>query len=166
MKKVYVNEEVCMGCGLCEINCRLAHSQIEDPIKAYKASLPTTRLRVERQGPVAFSVSCRHCDEPQCVYACLTGALEKEASGAVVQDSEKCVGCWTCLLACPYGAIRQDKPRGLTAKCDLCAGKEIPACVAGCPNEALVYGEEQNNNDRETPVITKDYYCAVDKVNS
>ena len=47
MKKIYVNEEVCMGCGLCELNCRLAHSQIKDPIKAYKASLPTTRLRVE-----------------------------------------------------------------------------------------------------------------------
>jgi carbon-monoxide dehydrogenase iron sulfur subunit len=141
MKKVYVNEAVCMGCGLCEINCRLAHSPVKDIIKAYKDSPPAARLRVERQGTVSFSVSCRNCDEPPCVYACLTGALKKEASGMVVQDSERCVGCWTCILACPYGAIRQDKLKGLSVKCDLCAGEEMPACVAGCPNEALVYAE-------------------------
>jgi len=134
-----------MGCGLCELNCRLAHSLSKDPVKAFKESLPAPGLRVERQWPVAFSASCRHCDEPPCVYACLTGALKKESGGAVVQDQERCVGCWTCLLVCPFGVIRQDKPRGMTAKCDLCAGEEIPACVAGCPNEALVYAEAEKD---------------------
>ena len=62
-------------------------------------------------------------------------------SGIVTVDSEKCVGCWTCVLACPFGVIRQEKHSGKIAKCDLCLEKEMPACVANCPNEALVFAE-------------------------
>ncbi len=91
-----------------------------------------------------FSLRCQHCDEPACVYACLTGALSKDAdTGIVTVDDNKCVGCWTCIIACPFGAIRQDTAQKKIAKCDLCQGDEVPACVANCPNEALVYAEVQ-----------------------
>jgi carbon-monoxide dehydrogenase iron sulfur subunit len=55
-------------------------------------------------------------------------------------------------LVCPFGAIRQDIEEGKALKCDLCYGEEIPACVANCPNEALVYMEvkdESSNRERE-----------------
>ncbi len=144
MKRVYVKEEICMGCRLCEVYCRVEHSPSRDPVKAFKrGTLPVARVRVETRSPVSFSVRCQHCREPHCVYACLTGALSRDAdSGAVVVDDEKCVGCWTCLLTCPYGSIARDTARGKSVKCDLCPNAEAPVCVANCPNEALVFEEE------------------------
>jgi carbon-monoxide dehydrogenase iron sulfur subunit len=147
MKKVYVNEDVCIGCGLCEMYCRLEHSYFKDLIKSFKreSQRPTSLVRVERKEPISFAVTCRHCAEPNCVYACITGALQRDReSGIVTVDGEKCIGCWTCILACPFGMIRQEKHKGKIAKCDLCLEKRIPACVDNCPNEALVYAEVQD----------------------
>jgi len=144
MRIVYVNEEVCIGCHLCELYCQLEHSVSSDLVKAFrgKTSLTPPLLQVAENKPLSFAVFCRHCAEPHCVYACLTGALSKDYdSGVVTVDAGKCIGCGTCILACPFGAIRRQPERGKIAKCDLCAGSEIPACVANCPNEALVYAE-------------------------
>lgn len=148
MKRLYIKEEACIGCHLCEVHCQLQHSQNKDLIKAFKKESPRAlpRLRTEKKGAVSFSVLCQHCDEPACVYACLTGALSKDpVSGIVLVDEEKCIGCWTCMLVCPFGAIRQDTARGKIAKCDFCIGREIPACAANCPNEALVLAETTTN---------------------
>ena len=144
MKRIYVKEQACIGCHLCEVYCQLANSQRDDLIKAVKRQSPPPlpRVRVEERRPVSFSVQCRHCDEPPCVYACLTGALQKDLdTGIVTVDEEKCIGCWTCILSCPFSAIRQDTGRGKVVKCELCVGKDTPLCVINCPNEALVYGE-------------------------
>ena len=147
MKRVYIKEEVCIGCHICEVYCRAEHSQSKDLVKAFKGESPPSlpRLRVEEKKPVSFSVLCQHCYEPSCVYACLTGALHRDAeSGVVTVDEERCTGCWTCILACPFGVIRQDKERRRIAKCDLCPGRDTPACVDNCPNDALVYAETEN----------------------
>ena len=144
MRRVYIKEEACIGCHLCEVYCQVEHSQSKDLIKAFKREAPQHLpcLSVEENKPVFFSVPCRHCREPFCVYACLTGALHRNSdNGIVTVDEERCSGCWTCLLACPFGAIRQDICQAKIAKCDLCQEREIPACVANCPNEALVYAE-------------------------
>ena len=148
MKRVYINEEVCMGCHLCEVYCQLEHSQSKDLIKAFKkeSPQPLPLVWVEKREPISFAVQCRHCAEPHCVYACLTGALKWEpGSGVVAVDMEKCIGCWTCILACPFGVIRQDIHQGRVAKCDLCQGESMPACVANCPNEALVFAETKDD---------------------
>ncbi|MDP3880336.1 MAG: 4Fe-4S dicluster domain-containing protein [Dehalococcoidales bacterium] len=144
MKRVYIKKEVCMGCHLCEVHCQLAHADTKDPLKAFKRELPPPlpRVRLEERGELALSVRCQHCEEPACVYACLTGALSRDpVTGMVRVDEERCIGCWTCILACPYGVIRQDIRRKKMVKCDLCEGRETPACVDYCPNEALVYTE-------------------------
>ena len=136
-----------MGCHLCEVYCQVEHSKSKDLIKAFnrQSPPPLPRAWVEERKPVSFSVMCCHCAEPSCVYACLTGALHKDpGTGVVTVDEEKCMGCWTCILVCPFGVIRQDRHRGKIAKCDLCQGAELPACVANCPNEALVYAEVKN----------------------
>lgn len=144
MKKVYVKEEVCIGCHLCEVYCQLQHAHSKDIIKAFKreSPRPLPRLRVEEKGEVSFSVRCQHCDEAPCVYACLTGALTRDAiNGVVVLDQERCVGCWACILVCPFATIGRDIEQGKTVKCDLCQGEDVPICVINCPNEALVYKE-------------------------
>jgi carbon-monoxide dehydrogenase iron sulfur subunit len=144
MKKVYIKEEICIGCHLCEVYCQLQHARSTDLIKAFKRELPhpLSRLRVEANGSVSFSVRCQQCDEAQCVYACLTGAITRDGTTGIIRvDEERCIGCWTCILVCPLGAIRRDTNQRRAVKCDLCQGENIPVCVTNCPNEALVYAE-------------------------
>ena len=149
MKRIYAKGEVCIGCHLCEVYCRLAHSEEKDLVRAFnrKTTPPIASVRVDENKPVSFALQCRHCDEPLCVYSCLSGALSKDPeTGVVTVDAEKCIGCWTCVLACPVSAPKRDTNRGKIIKCDMCQGKEMPFCVANCPNEALVYGEEPVSN--------------------
>ena len=143
MRRVFVKEEVCIGCHLCEVYCQLQHAPSADLVKAFKKQPPPLpRLRVEEKGVVSLSVRCQQCDEAPCVQACLTGALARDArQGVIVVDEERCIGCWTCLLVCPLAVIKQDIEQKKVLKCDLCQGEEIPACVANCPNEALLYVE-------------------------
>jgi carbon-monoxide dehydrogenase iron sulfur subunit len=152
VKKVYVKEEVCIGCHLCEVYCQLKHAGTRDLVKAFKLkSPPPARLRVDERGVVSLSVRCQHCEDAPCVQACLTGALSRDPeSGMVRVDEERCIGCWTCLLACPLGAIRPDAEQKKALKCDLCQGEEVPVCVANCPNEALVYVEVPEVESRLT----------------
>ena len=149
MKRVYVKEEVCIGCHLCEVYCQLQHAPSKDLIKAFKRESlrPLPRLRVEEKGLVSFSVRCQHCDEAPCVYACPTGSITRDGgTGMIKVDEERCVGCWTCILLCPFGAINRDANQRKTVRCDLCQGEQIPVCVANCPNEALIYVEGQYEN--------------------
>ena len=144
MKRIYIKEEVCMGCGLCRVYCQTEHSRTKDIIKAFKkeAPRPLPRVRVERKGEVCFSLQCRHCDEPLCAYSCLTGAMHKDPiTGIVTVDTDKCMGCWTCILACPNGALTRDMNNKIVFKCDLCPELNVPVCVANCPNEALLLAE-------------------------
>jgi carbon-monoxide dehydrogenase iron sulfur subunit len=65
-----------------------------------------------------------------------------EATGKVVHNQEKCIGCWTCVMVCPFGAvIVEPNVSRIPFKCDFCINLETPACVANCPNEALVLEE-------------------------
>ena len=120
------------------------HSKTKDPLKAYltEKPRPISRTRVEYKPPLAVSIMCRHCEEAECVEACKNGTLTRnEITGRIELNQDKCLGCWMCVMACPYGVISQftkdDRP--VANKCDLCPNREIPACVAVCPNRALVF---------------------------
>lgn len=150
-RKIKVREEVCIGCRLCEIYCIVQHSKSKDIIKAFKEEQPRplSRVLVEEQRPVSFALQCRHCDDAPCVAACITGAMTKdEETGAVMHDSDKCVGCWMCIMVCPYGAVQRDlSGKKVVSKCDLCLELAVPACVKNCPNEALVLQDEGELTD-------------------
>jgi len=145
MKKIYAKEEVCIGCRLCEIYCLVEHSKSRKIIKAFKEEFPRAlpRVLVEEREPVSFALQCRHCDDAPCVEACMTGAMRKDAESCVIHhDKDKCVGCWMCIMVCPFGAIKRDiNDKKVASKCDLCPDQEEPVCVAKCPNEALMYEE-------------------------
>ncbi len=141
MKRIYVNEKWCLGCHLCEYYCAFANSGKDDMVKALAGVTINPRIRVEEENGVSFAVSCRHCKEPLCVKSCITGSL-KIVDGVITFNREKCVGCYTCILSCPYGAIMPGAD-GVVQKCELCLNNSSgkPACVAGCPNQAIVYEE-------------------------
>lgn len=143
MKRICVHEELCMGCGLCEVSCTVQHSRSHDFIKAFRmeSPKPISRVRLVREDTVSFAVQCRHCDDAPCVSACLSGAMYiDEKTGAIMHDDERCMHCLTCIMVCRMGAIRMG-PLGQKAivKCDLCNGSELPACVSNCPNNALTF---------------------------
>lgn len=142
MKRVYVDEKWCLGCHLCEYNCAFANSGMKDMVKALKDKPVFARIRVEEKDNITYAVSCRHCKDPICVKSCISGALSKDESGAVVIDHDRCVGCLTCILVCPYGAVSVGEG-GVVQKCELCLKNPCgePACVKGCPNRAIIYEE-------------------------
>jgi carbon-monoxide dehydrogenase iron sulfur subunit len=145
VKRILHLEEVCMGCKLCEVHCLVEHSASKDIIKAYKKESPEpmSRVRVQVNKPFVFTARCQQCKNPLCVASCLTGAMHiEEETGLVLHDDAKCVGCWTCIAVCPFGAIKMvSSPKRHVVKCDLCPELEIPACVANCPNDALIVQE-------------------------
>ena len=140
MKRVYVNEKWCLGCHLCEYNCAFANSGKNDMAKL-KGIKINPRIQVEEHEDVCFAVNCRHCEEPLCVKSCISGALSVH-DGVIEIDQNKCVGCYTCIMACPYGAV-VPSDEGVIQKCELCIKNSCgePACVKGCPNDAIVFEE-------------------------
>jgi len=154
MKQVYIKEQVCIGCHLCEVYCRLKQARSKDLVKAYKkeSPRPLPRVRVDENGIVSLSVRCQHCVDAPCIRACLTGALSRDPfTSLVTVDEERCIGCGTCSLVCPLGVPKLDAAQKKMVKCDLCQDEEIPVCVANCPNEALVYADVPD----EIPLVKK-----------
>lgn len=143
MKRVYVKEEWCLGCHLCEYECAYANSGVGNIVLALKDKEIDPNVKVQTDGKITFAVGCRHCEEPMCVSACISGALTKTEDGAVTVDKTKCVGCGSCVMVCPYGAVRLTK-EGCANKCQLCLNNAFgePLCVKKCPNGAIVYEEK------------------------
>jgi len=141
VKRVFVNEQWCIGCHLCEYYCAFAGTNGKDMARALKDCDIKPRINIEEADGISFAVSCRHCREPLCVKGCITGALGMDGT-VITIDKDRCVGCYTCITLCPYGAISASGD-GAVQKCELCVSTSegIPACVRGCPNGAIVYEE-------------------------
>jgi len=128
----------CSACGACAIacmdQCDIDTEKGESPLRAV--------IDLERGDTyMYFSLSCMHCDDAPCILACPTGCLRKDPeTNLTIYDSEACVGCHGCSLACPYGAPSYSKD-GKLIKCDGCIERLRhglkPACVRTCPTEAL-----------------------------
>jgi len=124
---------------------------------------------------------CMHCQNPECVRVCPTGASYKREDGIVDIDQDKCIGCGSCILACPYDArtklfgiepyypergftpceqaLNPGHPIGVVGKCDFCAsrlaeGKE-PACVQACPAKARHFGDLDNPNSEASKLVAR-----------
>ena len=143
MKKLYYDIKKCLGCRTCEIACALAHSQSKELFKALKEKvLSMPRKKVYRSGDNNYPNSCRHCEEHPCVDACMAGALVYDKkSGLVLHDENRCVGCWMCVMVCPYGAIRPNIKTKIPIRCDKCKDEDEPACVRACPTGAIIWQE-------------------------
>lgn len=91
------------------------------------------------------SQPCHHCDDPACEKVCPTGAMHKDPeTGLVSVDTERCIGCGYCEMACPYDAPKVNRDKGHSVKCDGCADYvakgEKPACMMACPARAIQFG--------------------------
>jgi len=133
-KILIADPKKCTGCRSCEIVCSLGRTGVSNPARA--------RIRVinwQNKG-LFLPVSCQHCEDAPCRKACPQEAISRDAVfERVVIDYSKCVGCRTCVYACPFGAMKFDADRGRPFKCDLCGGD--PLCIDACDDNALAFSD-------------------------
>ncbi len=139
----YVDMTRCTGCRACEVACK-DKNRLSGNMAFRNAHTFSVGTFPEVQA-FSCSFSCNHCEEPACVANCPTGAMYKDESGVVLHDDDVCIGCKTCVNSCPYQVPVYDEEKKIARKCDSCyaireAGGQ-PACVAGCPNRALEFGD-------------------------
>ena len=135
-----VDESICAACMNCMYACTLTKDGVAAPELA-RIQMNTRWINVAH----AAAQPCLQCVDPQCLRYCPTKAIKVDpATGARVIDEELCIGCQTCLQACPYqlSRVRFDKIKKKAIKCDLCGGN--PACVKACPTGALTYFTNPN----------------------
>ncbi|MGB9825372.1 MAG: 4Fe-4S dicluster domain-containing protein, partial [Desulfofundulus sp.] len=138
---LYQDESKCISCRSCEVQCKVNKGLFEVGPKPNQV-VAAGEIRIN--GEPSF-IACFHCEEPWCIPVCSTGAIQKRAiDGIVFIDQELCVGCKSCIMACPWGAPQWDARKGRAVKCDYCkdridAGLK-PACVAACPTGSLIFG--------------------------
>jgi len=140
VKVIGVHIDRCTACKTCELYCASERgSNGKTLLKAVQETpVPKARVVVEGRGGVSMPLQCRQCLDAPCLNACLAGALERDPdSNMVIIREDRCIGCWTCTIFCPYGVIYPWLERKMALKCDRCNYMEHPVCVDVCPTHAL-----------------------------
>jgi Fe-S-cluster-containing dehydrogenase component len=132
LKTLIVDAQKCVGCRSCESYCALKHGGVCNP------ALGRVHVVKWEQDGVFIPVNCRRCEKPACELVCPRHATHRNfATGAMEVNAARCIGCLSCLAACPFGATFADPATGEVLKCDLCDGD--PTCVKVCPAGALTF---------------------------
>lgn len=153
-----IDQRSCIGCHACTIACKSEHDVPLGVFRTWvkyveKGEFPNTRRHflVER---------CNHCANAPCVEICPTKALFKREDGIVDFDKSLCIGCKSCMQACPYDAIYIDPESHTAAKCNFCAHRIDqglqPACVLVCPEEAIIFGDLDNPSSRIAQLVGRE----------
>jgi Fe-S-cluster-containing dehydrogenase component/CRP-like cAMP-binding protein len=97
--------DLCVRCGNCSLACHKIHGQS----RLLRRGIHVTRLEAPRAGSsvqqVLSPAVCLHCQDPECLTGCPTGAIGRMAGGHIDIDSKTCIGCGDCATQCPYNAI-------------------------------------------------------------
>lgn len=138
-----IDQRTCIGCHACTVACKTEHEVPVGQFRTWvkyvdKGEYPTTTRE--------FGVMrCNHCTDAPCVKICPTKALVKRDDGIVDFDRDRCIGCKSCMQACPYDAIYIDEDTHTAAKCNFCAHRIDenlePACVVVCPTHSIWVGD-------------------------
>src|SRR4029079_18581855 len=155
-----IDHRKCIGCHACTVACK---SENEVAIGTYRTWVKYIETGAYPDTQRFFSVlRCNHCQDAPCITICPTTALFKRDTGVVDCDNSRCIGCKSCMQACPYDALYIDPNSNTAAKCNFCAHRIEanlqPACVIGCPTQAIVAG------DLDNPSSTASRKVAAEKV--
>ncbi len=138
-----IDQRTCIGCHACTVACKTEH---EVPVGQFRTWVKYVDSGEFPDTTRSFGVMrCNHCTDAPCVKICPTQALFKREDGIVDFDNERCIGCKSCMQACPYDAIYIDADTHTAAKCNMCAHRVDqdlePACVVVCPTHSIWVGD-------------------------
>ena len=102
MYRIKIDRSRCIGCLTCVTACVVSHETESGDAR--------NRVVIDSETKPA-PIFCRHCEHPECVYTCMTGAMKKDPeTGYVTYDKEQCASCYMCVMSCPFG-IPQERGR-------------------------------------------------------
>ena len=155
---ILYDSTLCIGCQNCEYVCA-EHYGLPAPEDYAEAGVKretdeTRRLTVNcvetSKGEQYMRNACNHCNSPACASACLTKAMVKTDEGPVIWREEKCMGCRSCIISCPFDVpkFEYDSPNPKIQKCRMCFERlqegDKPVCVTECPAEAMLFGKRRD----------------------
>jgi Fe-S-cluster-containing dehydrogenase component/CRP-like cAMP-binding protein len=108
----------CVRCGNCSMACHQVHGQSRLLRRGIHIERPKNYGGVSSQEILVPSV-CMHCQDPECLTGCPTGAIGRFGNGQIDIDPKTCIGCGDCATQCPYNAItmiprKPEVPKPLT----------------------------------------------------
>jgi len=150
-----IDQDRCIGCHACTVACKDEHKISVGVFRTWvkyieKGYFPDTSRH--------FGVMrCNHCEQAPCMEICPTSALFKRDNGIVDFDNSLCIGCKSCMQACPYDALYIDPATSTAAKCNFCAHRVEanlePACVVVCPTQAIMTGDLDDPQSRVSRIV-------------
>ncbi|HVR32337.1 MAG TPA: 4Fe-4S dicluster domain-containing protein [Acidimicrobiia bacterium] len=138
-----IDQDSCIGCHACTVACKTEH---QVPLGVNRTWVKYVEKGAWPDTSRHFSVMrCNHCANAPCVAICPTQALFTRKDGIVDFDTDRCIGCKSCMQACPYDALYIDPDEHTAQKCNYCVHRvEVglePACVVVCPEQAIIAGD-------------------------
>lgn len=150
-----IDQNRCIGCHACTVACKEEHNV---PLGVFRTWVKYIEKGEFPDNSRHFGVMrCNHCDDAPCVEICPTTALFRRPDGIVDFDNSRCIGCQSCMQACPYDALHLDPNTHTAAKCNFCAHrvemKLEPACVIVCPTQAIIAGDMNDPESQVSAII-------------
>ena len=146
-----LDSDSCIGCHACTIACKSEH---DVPLGVNRTWVKYIETGSFPNASRKFSVMrCNQCDDAPCMTICPTNALFRADNGIVDFQDDNCIGCKSCMNACPYDALYINPETNTAQKCNFCNHRvEVdlaPSCVVVCPTEAI---KVVDFDDPEDPV--------------
>ncbi|AZT22593.1 TPA: 4Fe-4S dicluster domain-containing protein [Salmonella enterica] len=135
---IMADASACIGCRTCEVACVVSHQEQQNSAAVTTADF-VPRIRVIKEDSFTTATVCHQCEDAPCANVCPVQAIRRDRGHIFVTPS-RCIGCKSCMLACPFGAMTvvASASGAQAIKCDLCWHREAgPACVEACPTLAL-----------------------------
>lgn len=153
MKAFVFRPDKCDVCRKCEVACSEKCSTSKSDSAGYA---PFIKVYQSPEGP--FLRLCRHCEDAPCVDACIGESLQRGPNGLVIQDEDRCIGCFMCNMVCPHGAMKTIMSQEKAFKCTLMCGKEeMPTCVFACDRGALFFDDVRAQNKQKRRAKLRGY---------
>jgi len=153
-----LDSDSCIGCHACTIACKSEH---DVPLGVNRTWVKYIETGEFPDAARHFSVMrCNQCEDAPCMTICPTTALFRADNGVVDFDDNRCIGCKSCLNACPYDAIFINPETNTANKCNFCnhrieVGLE-PSCVVVCPTQAIKVADLDDPTNLATRIIGRD----------